>query len=83
MNANGLPERARVREHRAVVDERIDPAIEVPEELAAPRPRGRAARYKLFTPQTVRCWPAGTGHALADWLRSRGHEPQFIEWTRR
>jgi NAD+ diphosphatase len=35
--------------------------------------------YKLFTPQTVRCWRAGTGYALADWLRSRGHEPQFIE----
>ncbi len=37
------------------------------------------AEYKLFAPQDVRCWPAGTGYALADWLRSRGHEPQFIE----
>ena len=37
------------------------------------------AEYKLFAPAEVRCWPAGTGHALADWLRSRGHEPQFIE----
>lgn len=37
--------------------------------------------YKLFTPQTVKCWPAGTGYALADWLRSRGHEPQFVEWS--
>jgi NAD+ diphosphatase len=27
----------------------------------------------------VRCWPAGTGYALADWLRSPRHEPQFIE----
>jgi NADH pyrophosphatase NudC (nudix superfamily) len=35
--------------------------------------------YRLFTPQSVRCWRAGTGHALADWLRSRGHEPTFIE----
>jgi NADH pyrophosphatase NudC (nudix superfamily) len=35
--------------------------------------------YRLYTPQTVRCWRAGTGFALADWLRSRGHEPQFIE----
>jgi NAD+ diphosphatase len=35
--------------------------------------------YRLYEPQTVRCWPAGTGHALADWLRSRGHEPQFFE----
>jgi NAD+ diphosphatase len=27
----------------------------------------------------VRCWRAGTGHALADWLRRQGHEPQYIE----
>ena len=39
--------------------------------------------YKLFAPQDVRCWPAGTGYALADWLRSRGHEPQFIDFPRR
>jgi NADH pyrophosphatase NudC (nudix superfamily) len=37
------------------------------------------AEYRLFTPETVRCWRAGTGFALADWLRSRGHVPQFIE----
>lgn len=37
------------------------------------------AEYRLFAPAEVRCWPAGTGYALADWLRSRGHEPQFIE----
>ncbi len=37
------------------------------------------AEYKLFTPETVRCWRAGTGYALADWLRSRGHEPQWVE----
>ncbi len=37
------------------------------------------AEYKLFEPQDLRCWRAGTGFALADWLRSRGHEPQFIE----
>jgi NAD+ diphosphatase len=41
------------------------------------------AEYKLFAPADVRCWPAGTGHALADWLRSRGHEPKFIEWPPR
>ena len=35
--------------------------------------------YRLYTPETVRCWPAGTGYALADWLKSRGHTPQFIE----
>jgi NADH pyrophosphatase NudC (nudix superfamily) len=37
------------------------------------------AEYKLFAPADVRCWRAGTGYALADWLRSRGHTPQFIE----
>jgi NADH pyrophosphatase NudC (nudix superfamily) len=37
------------------------------------------AEYRLFAPDQVRCWRAGTGYALADWLRSRGHEPQFID----
>ena len=37
------------------------------------------AEYRLFAPEDVRCWAAGTGHALADWLRSRGHAPRFIE----
>jgi NAD+ diphosphatase len=41
------------------------------------------ADYKLYSPETVKCWPAGTGYALADWLKSRGHEPQFVEWSRR
>jgi NADH pyrophosphatase NudC (nudix superfamily) len=35
--------------------------------------------YKLFEPAQVRCWRAGTGLALADWLRGRGIEPQFME----
>ena len=35
--------------------------------------------YKLLAPQQVRCWRAGTGLALADWLRSRGIEPVFME----
>lgn len=39
--------------------------------------------YKLYAPEAVRCWPAGTGYALADWLRSRGIEPQFMEFPRR
>jgi NAD+ diphosphatase len=37
------------------------------------------AEYKLFVPADLRCWPAGTGYGLADWLRSRGHVPQFID----
>jgi NAD+ diphosphatase len=40
------------------------------------------AEYKLYAPEAVKCWPAGTGYALADWLRSKGHEPQFIEFQR-
>jgi len=35
--------------------------------------------YRLFSPETVKCWPAGTGYALADWLTSRGHTPQFVQ----
>jgi NADH pyrophosphatase NudC (nudix superfamily) len=41
------------------------------------------AEYKLYPPGQLRCWPAGTGYALADWLRSRGHVPQFLEWPAR
>lgn len=37
------------------------------------------AEYKLFAPADIRCWRAGTGMALAQWLRSRGHEPRFID----
>ena len=37
------------------------------------------AEYRLFTPDTVRCWRAGTGHALADWLSARGHTPKWVE----
>jgi NAD+ diphosphatase len=41
------------------------------------------AEYKLFAPQDIVCWPAGTGYALADWLRSQGHEPRFMEFKPR
>ena len=41
------------------------------------------AEYKLFAPADLRCWRAGTGYALADWLRTRGHEPEFVEWPKR
>ena len=37
------------------------------------------AEYRLFTPETVRCWRAGTGYALADWLTARGHSPKWVE----
>ena len=35
--------------------------------------------YKLYAPEELKCWPAGTGYALADWLRSRGITPQFFD----
>jgi len=35
--------------------------------------------HRLIAPERVKCWPAGTGRALADWLRSRGIEPQWME----
>ena len=39
--------------------------------------------YRLIEPARVQCWPAGTGYALAEWLRARGHEPQFVDFFRR
>jgi NAD+ diphosphatase len=39
--------------------------------------------WRLYAYDQVKCWPAGTGYALADWLRGRGYEPQFVEWQRR
>ena len=41
------------------------------------------AEYKLFAPGDIVCWPAGTGHAVATWLRSRGIEPRYMEWPAR
>ncbi len=35
--------------------------------------------YKLIAPEAVRCWPQGTGQALATWLRSKGIEPQWLD----
>jgi len=40
------------------------------------------AEYKLIAPEDVRCWPQGTGQALATWLRSKGIEPQWLELKR-
>ncbi|MBE7939554.1 MULTISPECIES: NUDIX domain-containing protein [Ramlibacter] len=41
------------------------------------------AEYKLYAPEDVLCWPAGTGYALADFLKSRGHEPRFMDMAQR
>ncbi len=37
------------------------------------------AEARLWPPEEVRCWPQGTGQALATWLRGRGIEPKFLE----
>jgi NADH pyrophosphatase NudC (nudix superfamily) len=37
------------------------------------------SEYKLFRPEDLKCWRAGTGYALADWLTARGVTPQWIE----
>lgn len=39
--------------------------------------------YKLYDPQDLICWPAGTGYALADWLRTQNIEPRFMTWEER
>ena len=33
--------------------------------------------YRLYNFEDVKCWPAGTGYGLAEFLRRRGYEPQF------
>ncbi|MES2936260.1 MAG: NUDIX hydrolase [Pseudomonadota bacterium] len=38
--------------------------------------------YKLLQYDEIKCWPSGTGHALAKWLRSRGYEPEILEFPR-
>lgn len=36
------------------------------------------ADWRLYDLDRLKCWPAGTGYALADWLRTRGVEPVFF-----
>jgi NADH pyrophosphatase NudC (nudix superfamily) len=36
--------------------------------------------YRLFDFDKLICWPAGTGYALADWLKTKSIEPRFLEW---
>ena len=37
------------------------------------------AEYRLFRPEDIRCWRAGTGYAVADWLSGRGITPQWTD----
>ena len=39
--------------------------------------------YKLYDLQDIICWPAGTGYAMGDWLRTQGIEPRFMSWEER
>ncbi|MCX7164224.1 MAG: NUDIX hydrolase [Rhodocyclales bacterium] len=39
--------------------------------------------YRLFAPEAVKCWRAGTGQALADWLQARGYTPQYGDFSKR
>ena len=42
------------------------------------------ADYRLYRHEDLKCWSAGTGYALADWLTSKGYTPQFMTpaWKR-
>ena len=37
------------------------------------------AEYRLYRPEDIRCWRAGTGYAMADWLTARGIAPQWVD----
>jgi len=37
------------------------------------------AEYRLYRPEDIKCWRAGTGYAVADWLTARGIEPQWVD----
>ncbi len=36
--------------------------------------------YRLVAPEKLRPWRAGTGYAMADWMRARGLPVEFIDW---
>ena len=48
-----------------------------------PRAHADWAHAVLFDFQDLICWPAGTGYALGDWLRTIGIEPKFMTWEER
>lgn len=35
--------------------------------------------FRLVAPEKLRPWPAGTGYAMADWMRARGLEVEFMD----
>lgn len=36
--------------------------------------------YRLIAPEKLRPWRAGTGYAMADWMRARGLAVEFFDW---
>lgn len=36
--------------------------------------------YRLIAPEKLRPWRAGTGYAMADWMRARGLPVEFMEF---
>ncbi|MEO7031594.1 MAG: NUDIX domain-containing protein [Herbaspirillum sp.] len=36
--------------------------------------------YRLIAPEKLRPWRAGTGYAMADWMRARGLAVEFADW---
>lgn len=46
-------------------------AIQLSEELL---------EYRLIAPEKLRPWRAGTGYAMADWMRARGLAVEFADW---
>ena len=41
------------------------------------------ADWKHVAFEDIQYWPAGTGYAVRDWLRSKGYDPQPMDWPRR
>jgi NAD+ diphosphatase len=37
------------------------------------------AEYRMYRPEDIKCWRAGTGYAVADWLTARGITPQWVD----
>lgn len=37
--------------------------------------------YRLIAPENLRPWNAGTGHAMADWMRAQGLNPIYTDWA--
>jgi NAD+ diphosphatase len=36
--------------------------------------------FRLVAPEKLRPWRAGTGHAMADWMKARGLHVEYLDW---